>query len=139
MSAPESDIQARIMLGVGALPGVRVFRNTIGEGWQGERVHSNDRTLVVLKRARYVTFGLAPGSPDLIGWRSVIITPDMVGRVVGQIVGIEVKAQGQKPRTDQARFLATMTAAGGLAGYWHDPAAVRAALLSAGLVPDVQP
>lgn len=136
MTTREADIQAAIMLRVGALPGVRVFRNTVGEGWQGTRVERPtpdmlaDRSLVVLKRPRYVRFGLHPGSPDLVGWRTVTITADMVGSVVGQFVGIEVKQNGAKPSTEQARFLAAITGAGGFANYWHDPASVESALMT---------
>ena len=66
-----------IMLGL-STPGVRLFRNNCG----------------ALKDAdgRLIRYGVAnPGGSDLIGWRSLTVTPDMVGRKLAVFLAIEVK------------------------------------------------
>lgn len=75
-------------------------------------------------QGRLVRYGLCPGSSDLIGLRSVTITPDMVGKTVGVFVAIEVKDRGRL--TDQQRaFLEMVTQAGGLAGVARSPEEAR--------------
>ena len=113
----ESDLQARIRLVVGRVPHARLFRNTVGEAWAGKLVSGPDNGVVLLARARRITFGLAPGSSDLIGWTSLTITPDMVGQNIAVFTSGEVKAGTRKPRFQggQENWLAAVAAAGGLA------------------------
>ena len=120
MMKPESTVQAEIMLTIGALPGVRVFRNTVGEGWVGDVV-ANDGGAVVIRNARYVRFGLCPGSSDLIGWRSLLITPAMVGITVAQFLAPEVKTQKGVESDLQPKFINAVNAAGGCAGFVRSP------------------
>ena len=68
------------------------------------------------ERGQLVTFGLCPGSADLIGYRSVTITPDMVGTTLAVFAAVEVKAATGRPTSEQTAFLEHVTAAGGLAG-----------------------
>lgn len=107
-----ADLQ-RIRLDLGREPGVTLFRHNQGA--------LRDVT------GRVVRFGLHPGCPDLIGWRSVTITPDMVGRQVAIFAGVEVKAPGGKhPVTPEQRaFINAITSAGGLAGVARNPAQAR--------------
>ncbi len=96
----EIDIMDRIRsLGTGDL---RLFRNNVG--------------LAYTRDGAPVRFGLANGSPDLIGWKRVTVTPDMVGQTVAVAVGIEVKTATGRIREEQARFLAHMQEFGALAG-----------------------
>ena len=67
-------------------------------------------------RGKMVTFGLSPGSPDLVGWKSVVVTPEMIGQRLAVFVGVEVKMPGEKPRDDQAHWLGQLGQAGGVAG-----------------------
>ena len=87
---------------------VRLFRNNVGR-------------LPDPRTGRLVTFGLAPGSADLIGWRSLVITPDMVGQRVAVFCSIEVKAPRGRVRPDQAAWLAAVQSAGGIAGVARSP------------------
>ena len=108
----ELAIQNAIRLEHGAGP-ARLWRNNSGA--------LKDST------GRLVRYGLCPGSSDLIGLRSVTITPDMVGQTLGVFVAIEVKDQGRL--TDQQRaFLAMVTQAGGLAGVARSPEDARTIL-----------
>lgn len=110
----EADVLRAIITALGALPDVRIFRNHVGAGWTGRLVAGSGRR-VVLEDARHCTFGLAPGSPDLIGWRSVTVTPEMVGRRVARFVAIEAKARGRLTQ-GQDSFIAIAGAMGAIAG-----------------------
>lgn len=90
---------AVLKLGRGAQ---RLFRNQVGfyELADGRRLRS----------------GLCNGSSDVIGWRTVEVTPDMVGRRLAVFVAIECKAPGERPEAPQASFLRQVTEGGGLAG-----------------------
>ena len=67
------------------------------------------------ERGRWITFGLAPGSADLVGIRAVTITQDMVGQTIGQFVACEVKTPTGRTRVDQHHFLDHVRSRGGLA------------------------
>jgi dihydroxyacid dehydratase/phosphogluconate dehydratase len=63
-----------------------------------------------------VQFGLARGSADLIGYRSITITPEMVGQQVAVFASIEVKTPTGRIRPEQRAWMETVQAAGGIAG-----------------------
>ena len=96
----ESDLYPRAML-VATDRGDRLFRNNVG----------GFRTL----DGRFIRTGLCVGSSDLIGWRSVTITPDMVGTKIAQFVRLECKVGRKGPTKEQAAFAETLKQAGGLA------------------------
>jgi hypothetical protein len=50
-----------------------------------------------------VRFGLCKGSSDLIGLRSLEITPELVGQRLAQFVALEVKAAQGVPSPEQRR------------------------------------
>jgi hypothetical protein len=124
---PESEIQARILLAIGSHPEVRVFRNTVGEGWQGQVVARNSGTVrlqpgdIVIRGARAVTFGLCPGSSDIIGWRSKLVTPDMVGKRAAVFTAVEVKTPTGRASLGQEKFIAAVGRGGGIAGIARSP------------------
>lgn len=65
------------------------------------------------KTGRWVSFGVAsPGGSDLIGYRSLIITPEMVGQKIAQFVAIECKAAKGTVTDDQQHFIDTARSAG---------------------------
>lgn len=103
------------MLRLGSAPGVRVFRNSVGEGWVGRTIrHDGDRLL--LAHPRRVTFGWCPGSSDVLGFQSLTITPEMVGRTLAQLVAVEVKGPRGVLSDAQKRFLAMAHRSGAAAG-----------------------
>jgi hypothetical protein len=65
---------------------------------------------------RPVSFGLAKGSADLIGWRTVTITPEMVGQQVAVFTSIEVKTPTGRVKPEQQQWLDAVQLAGGIAG-----------------------
>jgi hypothetical protein len=112
----EKAIQSDIQLALGSRPDVRVFRNNVGTAFQGEAISSKDRVLI-LKDFRMIRFGLCPGSADLIGWRSIVITPEMVGHRVAVFASIENKTPFGRARDEQHNWCDQVQAAGGIAGF----------------------
>ena len=123
MAASEAEIQAAIQLAIGALPGIRVFRNTTGTGWSGKHVETRGG-LTVLRGARFTRYGLAPGSADLIGWRSLVVKPGHIGLVLAQLVSLEVKRPGEGPDPLQVTWLNRTREAGAAAAVVHSTAEV---------------
>jgi hypothetical protein len=108
----ELAIQNAIRLEHGAGP-ARLWRNNTG----------------ALKDAagRLVRYGLCPGSSDLIGLRTRIITEADLGHRFAQFVAIEVKDRGRLT-PEQQRFIDLVTTCGGLAGVAHSVDDARAIL-----------
>jgi hypothetical protein len=123
MSQPETVILQAIRLAVGkTVKGVRLFRNHAGIFWAGRVVSYDPATHVVtLCNAQRIQGGLVNGASDLIGWRSVVVTPDMVGRRVAVFCTPEVKLPGAKPTAEQITWRDNVLSAGGIAGIVHSP------------------
>jgi hypothetical protein len=79
----------------------RVFRNNVG--------------MAVAADGRRIQYGLAKGSSDLIGWRTIKITPEMIGLDLAQFVSLEVKSPRGKVRPEQINWLRAVNDAGGIA------------------------
>ena len=102
MSHEENALQRKVRAVIGARPDVRIFRNNCG--------------VAQYPTGARVRFGLFPGSSDLIGWRKVRITQDMVGDTIAQFLAIEVKSAKGKISAKQANFLRAVYCSGGCAG-----------------------
>lgn len=127
MSGLGSHLEADIRLALGRDPDTRVFRNTVGTGWQG-RVVGKTLDTITLANARAITFGLAPGSGDLIAIRRVLITPEMVGQVIGAFGSIEAKSGTGRIEPDQKAWRDMVRLLGGRAGVARSVADARAIL-----------
>jgi hypothetical protein len=96
---------------------VRLFRNNNGQGWVGKKVGTlANGSQIVLANARVIRFGLGVGTGDLIGGKSIVITPDMVGRRVLVFANVEVKHGGGRPTAEQTSVIEVVKSLGGLAG-----------------------
>lgn len=93
----------------------RIWRNNVGTAWQGNVTRNRDGSITI-RNPRPVTFGLCEGSSDLIGARSVYVTPDMVGRRVAVFAAVEVKTDTGRPTDMQQQFIQTVRFLGGFAG-----------------------
>ena len=98
----EADIQARIRLAASE-KGWRLWRNNVG--------------VMLDSRGVPVRYGLANDSKqvnakiksaDLIGIKPILITPDMVGSIIGQFVCRECKRSGWKYNPRDAHEVAQM-------------------------------
>lgn len=107
--------------------GARVFRNNRGLFVTIDCIDKIKRAVMqpnpikavleTLKTLRRVRAGLeVPGSADLIGWHTIVITPAMVGKRVAVFTAPEVKRDGQYPSADQKHFIDNVQKAGGIAG-----------------------
>ena len=103
-------------------PNERLFRINAGLAWIAEKSctfrASKAMTVTVapgdmiLRRARPF-HGAPPGFPDMIGWQTVEITPEMVGQKIAVFTGIEAKATGDLS-PEQRKFRDVLEAMGGV-------------------------
>ncbi len=109
----EQELQQRIRLELGSGP-VRLWRNNVGA--------------LRDQRGRLVSYGLCPGSSDLIGLRRLRVAPEHLGQELAVFCALEIKSQRGRPSGEQQRFLAQVGAMGGLAGVIRSLAEARALL-----------
>ena len=107
----EAEVMGEARLIAGLMPGVRLYRNNTG----------------ALKnpQGRKVEFGLCPGSSDLIGFQSITITLDMVGKKVAQFVACECKAWDGTLSEEQENFIEVVNSFGGKAFAIWDAAELK--------------
>ena len=103
MPNAETTLQQRIRLALGTHPELRLFRNQVGQ-------------LPDPRTGRMVQFGLARGSADLIGWRTLVVTPDMVGQRIAVFTSLEIKTPTGRLTPVQRNWLGAVQQAGGIAG-----------------------
>ena len=99
----ETKLQQEIRLALGRIPSLRLFRNQVGQ-------------LPDPRTGRYVQFGLAKGSSDLVGFKTIKITPEMIGQEVAQFVSIEIKTERGKLTEVQENWLQKVHDSGGIVG-----------------------
>ena len=83
----EAGIQAQILLAIGRMPDLLVWRQNVGK--------------MIAANGRVVSFGV-PGCPDIIGCYR------------GRFIGIEVKAPKGRQSDQQIKFQAAVERAGGI-------------------------
>jgi hypothetical protein len=122
----EQHIQQTILIRL-ARGAVRLFRNNVGVGWAGPSTKVTAGNVaavraglrpgdVVVRNGRPLRAGLAVGSSDLIGLRSVTVTPEMVGQKLAVFAAVEVKAPRRPLTAEQEAFIAMVVEMGGFAG-----------------------
>ena len=92
---------------------VRLFRANAGVAWIG-KITGRTPTSITIENPR-AFHGMIEGFPDLVGWRSVTITPEMVGSTLAVFVVVEGKLPGRKPSAEQSTFRRIVLKAGGVA------------------------
>lgn len=120
-NSTETDLVRRIMLTLSKFPGVRVFRNNTGSCWIGKsyvvpkamQVNVNKGDVIVYQ-GRYFVAGLCVGSSDIIGFKSVTVTPEMVGKTVAIFMANEIKTPTGKATPEQISFVEMVNRFGGI-------------------------
>lgn len=67
----------------------------------------NNNGVLKDRTGAYITYGLGPGTSDLIGWTSV--------NDQAVFTAVEIKRPGKKPTDEQLAFLSRVQASGGIA------------------------
>lgn len=98
----ERNLQDHIRLAISQFRLATMFRNNVG--------------MARLKGGSRLRFGLVKGSSDLIGFRTITITPDMIGKSVAVFTAIEIKTGRGIVSKEQLNFLTRVSLAGGIAG-----------------------
>ena len=92
----------------------RLFRNNVGQAKSSS--------------GRVMKFGLHAGSADLIGWKTITITPHHVGREIAVFVSVEVKTAKGRASETQTIWLDAVHRAGGIAIIARSPEEAQVAL-----------
>ena len=100
--------------------GWRLFVNFVGGLWLGRSIDERKTSAglhVVLHNAKFLRVGLTPGSFDLVGWRPLVVTPDMVGHTIAQFTTVDAKTKGYKRlSSEQLIWARAVKNAGGFVG-----------------------
>lgn len=102
----ETNVWKRAQLDLSPL-GYRVFRN---QRYKGKIVKKGFIT------NGWADCGLTDGAGDLIGYRIVTITQDMVGQKIAQFCSLEAKTDSGTPSEIQLEFNEQIRKDGGIAG-----------------------
>lgn len=112
----------RIRTERGLKPNQRLWRANSGHAWEGEFLTKNDffRRFkikiffpVLIKLRKIILW--PPGTPDMIGFDSIVITPEMVGKKVAVFVGSELKAtKADRLKPAQTNFKKMLVSMGGI-------------------------
>lgn len=102
--------------------GARLFRRNVGMGWIGQAVKfDREETVtvkpgdVLIRKARPFHNGIT-GQSDTYGWKTLVITQDMVGQKIAQHVEIEVKVGKDRISDEQTKWNDAVEGFGGIAG-----------------------
>lgn len=80
----------------------------------GDRLFPNNVGATRTPTGAYLQYGLCKGSSDLIGWTTIEVTPEMVGKKIAVFTAIEVKTTDSL-RKEQKDFLNLVEQSGGIA------------------------
>jgi hypothetical protein len=111
----KSEKQIQHDIHTGLIGDTHLFRNNVGLAYTGD-VKRHKNGTITITNARPIKFGLCPGSSDLIGWTTIEITPEMVGRRIAVFTAIEVKSATGRASDKQKKFIKRIHDCGGIAG-----------------------
>lgn len=117
----EHDVQNQIRLEISKQRLGVSFRTNVGQAWSGNDIRKNLDGSITIMDPRPFKTGLPEGYTDLTIVASRIITPEMVGRLIGIAGFIEVKYGKRKATPEQLNFIEQMKLIGALAGVARSP------------------
>jgi hypothetical protein len=109
MGRQENNKIKEIMLDAG--PSKRLFRVNSGMAWAGKIIGHEKNKIAILNPRPF--WGMPEGTPDIIGWESVTITPEMVGRKIAVFTAVEIKTCGTATTPEQNNFINQLKSMGG--------------------------
>ena len=93
-----------------------LVRRLLAIAWRcGARLWRNQVGSYRLADGRRISSGLCVGSSDLIGYRMIIVTPEMVGRKLAVFCAIEAKSAAGRATDQQHEFIRQVNFDGGIA------------------------
>jgi len=109
----EKTIQKNIRFALCRRQDVRVFNNDTGMAYRPKPGFKPNMSLF-----HPIHYGLVKGGSDLVGWKSITITPEMVGKKVAVFTALEVKVPGKRMNVSEQQkfFLEAVNEAGGISG-----------------------
>lgn len=112
MGIAENNIMKGVMIAASKL-NCRLYRNNVGLGWVGKSklLTTGER---VIYNARPLHAGLRTGSHDNIGFVTVKITPEMVGKEIAIFLGVESKTPIGRESEEQIAFGNIVKSRGGI-------------------------
>lgn len=122
-SVKEHEIQNKIRVHISENQLATLFRANVGEAWTGNKIERTFDGNLIIYHPRRLSTGLPPGFPDLFGFKTITITPDMIGKNIAVFAFLEVKQPGKKPTEKQTHmidFLIVHGAIGGVARSTED-------------------
>lgn len=125
----ETVVQRNIRLSIGSRQGVVALRNLVAGGAIGTVIDRPSPGLVLV-RGHPAVFGLGTGSADLVGWQTVVVTPEMVGKTVAIFSGWEIKDVKGKAREAQSNWIDLVNRSGGQAVIVRSPEEALRSLLN---------
>ncbi len=117
----EHDIQNLIRLEISRQRLGVSFRSNVGQAWTGNNIRKHADGSITIMDPRPFQTGLPEGYSDLTVVVPVLVTPEMVGRLVGIAGFIEVKNQKRKATPAQMNFIEQMQSLGARAGVARSP------------------
>lgn len=98
-----------------------MFRNSQGYcvACSPKDIHRLKGGKILIDKGAPMHFGLQKGSSDMIGWESVLITPDMVGKKVAVFQSIEIKTENDHLSKFQKIWNKIVEKEGGIVQVWH--------------------
>lgn len=112
----EHAIQDEIRVHVSEHQLATLFRANVGEAWTGNKMKRTFDGNLIIYQPRRLSTGLPPGFPDLFGFKTITITPDMVGRDIAVFAFLEVKQPGKNPTEKQTHMIDFLRAHGAIGG-----------------------
>ena len=118
----ETNIMRLIMVAL-SKRGFRMFRNNTGKAYVGNQyiriaksgMHHVNEGDMIIKSPRLFHAGLIKGSSDLIGWKTINVTPDMIGKKIAIFTAVEVKTPTGRASDEQLNFINQVKNNGGIA------------------------
>lgn len=100
--------------------GDRIFRQNKGAGWYGKFLKPPMSTSaiinpsdVLIRDAKPMRAGMCPGNTDLVGWTTITIEPEHIGKRLAIFTAIECKTDTLPGSPDRKKFVESVRLAGG--------------------------